>query len=226
MSRIDRKRAAALGMLVATGAFLVVVAWLHVVRPDVDPFRRGVSRYAAGSYGYAVSVAFAMLAAALLIAAAHLDSGGEADASSSHRRALWLGAAGLLVVVWFPLRSALPASGEYWAHQLGGATFFAASTVGVQAVSSTLRRKASPEWLEMVARWSEGIAIVALLLFFASVLLNVPVLKAVLGILQRSCFIALCTSLIALGLGLLTERRPTNVGLQPAALDTIVNRRG
>ena len=194
-------------MLVATFAFLVVVAWLHAVRPDVDPFRRGVSRYAAGPYGYAVSAAFATLAVALLIVASRLGSASKAPTMGAYRRALWVGAGGLLVVVAFPLRSTSPGSGEYFAHQLGGAVFFVAATVGVQAIPGTLRRTAAPEWLTILARSSAGASAVLLPLFFASVLMNVPLLNSALGILQRSCFVALCASLITLGIGLLSEQR-------------------
>jgi hypothetical protein len=67
--------------------------------------------------------------------------------------------------------------------------------------------------------------VVLLLVFFASVLPNVSALNSVLGILQRSCFIALCTSLITLGVGLLNER-PANIGLQPTAAGGIMGRRG
>ena len=44
MIRKTSRFLAALGILVATTAFLAIVTWLHAVRPDVDPLRRGVSR--------------------------------------------------------------------------------------------------------------------------------------------------------------------------------------
>jgi hypothetical protein len=204
---------------------MVVVAWLHASRPDVDPFRRGVSRYAAGSYGYAVSAAFALLAVSLLIAASQLRGAANAVSMVLYRRSLTVGAAGLLVVVLFPLRSASPEAGEYVAHQLGGAIFFIGATIGVQAIPDALRRLAVPGWLTTLARSFARVSVVLLLVFFASVLSNVPALNSVRGILQRSCFIALCTSLIALGIALLNER-PANIGLQPTAAGEIMGRRG
>src|SRR3954454_11505524 len=130
MIRIERRLFPALGILVATGAFMVIVAWLHTSRPDVDPFRRGVSRYATGSYGYAVSAAFALLAVSLLMAASQLRDA----ANAPYRWSLGVGAAGLLIVVLFPLRSTPPGAAEYVAHQLGGAIFFIGATIGVQAI--------------------------------------------------------------------------------------------
>ena len=39
----------------------MTMIWLHIVRPDVDPFTRGMSRFAAGTYGLVASVCFAAL---------------------------------------------------------------------------------------------------------------------------------------------------------------------
>jgi Protein of unknown function (DUF998) len=186
----------------------VVVAWLHAVRTDIDPFRRGVSRYAAGPYGFAVSVAFATLALALLIAASQLGSAAEDPGMGRYRRSLWVGAVGLLAVVVFPLRSSSPGTSEYWVHQLGGGIFFLAATVGIQAITTRLQRTEAPEWLTILARASGRASAMLLPLFFSSVAMNIAALNSVLGILQRACFVTLCTSLITLGIGLLKERRP------------------
>ena len=213
MIRVNRRGSAALAILVGTAAFVVIVGWLHTVDQDVDSIRRGVSRYASGSHGFAVSVAFALLAVSLLMAASQLR-GTDALPMALYRRSLGVGTAGLVVVVLFPLRSKSPGAAEYIAHQLGGAVFFVGATIGVQAVPVALRRLAEPAWLTALARWSARMSVLTLLLFFGSVLSG-PGLHSVLGILQRCCFIALCTSLITLGSGLLTS--PANLALEPSA---------
>lgn len=212
-----RTSLAAVGILVATSAFLVIVIWLHAVRPDVDRLHRGVSRYAAGDHGYAVSVAFSMLALALVLAASQLGNQTEAQNHGLNRGSFWVAASGLLLVVLFPLRSPSPGRVEYIAHQLGGAVFFLAATIGVQAISPTLRRTAAPTWLESVARVSGAVAVIALLLFFADVVVRASPLHSVTGALQRACFVALSTSLATLGLGVLSGRRPPDQALQPTS---------
>lgn len=89
MIRKTSRFLAALGILVATTAFLAIVTWLHAVRPDVDPLRRGVSRYAAGEHGYAVSAAFLMLALALVLSASQLGYPADGQRTSVGSNGTW-----------------------------------------------------------------------------------------------------------------------------------------
>ncbi len=188
---------AAAGILVSTTTFVVIVCWLHVVRPDLDPVRSGVSRYAAGDHGYAVTASFVMLSLAILIAASRF--------TGPYRHALWASSAGLLLVVLLPVRSSGLGRVEYTLHQVGGAVFFAAATIGVQAIPRKLRARQAPAPLQLTAHVSAVAAAIALALFFASVAVRGSSLDAALGVFQRVCFAAICVALVALGFDMLRE---------------------
>jgi len=198
------RSAAAAGVLVATGGFLAIVVWLHFVRSDLDPVARGVSRYAAGPYGLAITLAFGSLSLAVVTAAALLKS-------ATSRRGLVVAAVGLLLVVAFPLRSASPTHGEYFLHQFGGAVFFVAATIGVFGIAGKLRTVPAPAWLQRTARVSSAAAGAGLIVFFTSVAARHSLLGPWLGLFQRICFAAICTALLTLALGLIRES-PTDSG--------------
>ncbi len=199
MSQKWNRRFAAIGIMVPTIMFVAIVCWLHVVRPDLDPSRTGISRYAAGDYGHAVTAGFALLSLAILVAAAQF--------AGAFSRALAIAAAGLLLVVFFPLRSSSPGRLEYMLHQLGGAVFFAAGAFGVQAISRKLSASSAPAALRATARVSTVIAAIAVVAFVASVVGRGSWLNASLGMFQRISFAAICIALATLGLDLLREPR-------------------
>ena len=196
----------AAALLGATGAFIGMVMWLHLVRPDVSPMARGISRYAAGPYGSAVSVAFAALAFAVGLAAWQLDHSREAGVFRRHAQSLWVAVAGLLVVIVCPLRSPTPGAVEYWLHQGGGAVFFAAAAAGVQAIPRWLGRANAPDALAVVARACGLATVVTVVVFFGSVMATGTSLDAIRGALQRGCFATLSGCLAVLGIGLLVDK--------------------
>jgi hypothetical protein len=204
----------AAALLGATGAFIGIVVWLHLVRPDVSPMARGISRYAVGPYGSAISVAFVVLAFAVGIAAWLLGRPGEAGAFRRHAQWLWVAVAGLLVVIVWPLRSPRAGTVEYWLHQGGGAVFFAAAAAGVQAIPQWLRRANGPDALAVVARACSLATVVSVVVFFCSVMATGTSLDEIRGMLQRGCFAALSGCLAVLGLGLFVDR-PANTTLEP-----------
>ncbi len=55
-------RIAAWMALAASGVFLVLLAALHVLKPDLDPSWRFISEYELGDYGWVMRVAFFALA--------------------------------------------------------------------------------------------------------------------------------------------------------------------
>lgn len=57
-----RSRAAARLSLFAAALFLVLLAVLHIIKPELDPSWRMVSEYAIGDYGWLMSLAFLSLA--------------------------------------------------------------------------------------------------------------------------------------------------------------------
>src|SRR5712671_1500513 len=97
------------------GAFVVTVVMLHVLRTDVDPLARGVSRYAVGEYGYAANAAFLLLAGALAVTGLGFR-GTVPPVGAAGICLLWLAATGMALVAIFPLRSADSAATENLPH--------------------------------------------------------------------------------------------------------------
>jgi Protein of unknown function (DUF998) len=152
-------------------AFVVIVAVLHVLRPDVSPFERGISRYASGPTLLLMTLAFLALAAALSIAA-----------WASRSWLLGIAAIAQAGVAAFPDANVPPARSI--PHTVLGFVFFVTVAAGLY----TSHRSSS------VFAW---LPVVALLLFFASIA-GVPMLARVPGLMQRVCFVAIVASLIGL----------------------------
>ncbi len=195
-----RRTAAAFGVLGATAGFVAIVAWLHVVRPDIDPIAHGVSRYAAGDHGYAVTGAFALLSGATFVAAYLVGSSKPGTRTDFPRRTLEIAAAGMFLVVLFPMRSPAPARFEYLMHQSGGAVFFLAAAIGVQALGGRLRAASASARLQVTARVAGVVAVASLVAFLGSIASVLP-LHPVLGLLQRTCLAAICVALVTFALG-------------------------
>lgn len=172
--------------------FLGIVAWLHVVRSDVDPLRRGISRYASGPYGSAISIAFGALALALA-------STGVASASGAP---MFIAAAALAVVIACPLRSAAPSSLEYYAHQVAGVVFFVSATYGMVSASAVLKTMEIPAYLYLATRALSITAAVTLGPFLVSVVWRKSPLSPFSGILQRCCFGGISGALLCLSYAL------------------------
>jgi hypothetical membrane protein len=165
--------------------FALTVVTLHVVRTDVDPLARGVSRYAVGSYGYVVNGAFLILALALV------------ETGRSFRRdapnvgtigvwLLWASAAGMALVALFPLTSADSTGAENLPHQIGGMIFFLAAAAGTVAMSRATGRLT-------VLAWSITAAVTV---YFLSIGVRPLGLTGIRGLLQRACFAAIVAWLI------------------------------
>ena len=151
---------------------VVIVAALHVIRPDVSPIARGISRYASGSTMPLMTAAFLAFAAAIAIAA-------------WTTRSWLLGVAAIAQagVAAFPDAGVPPDRSVV--HTVLGFAFFVSVVAGLYTT-----HRSSP-----VAAW---LPIVALLLFFASVA-GVPLLERVPGVMQRVCFAAIAASLFVIG---------------------------
>ena len=164
--------------------FALVIVVFHVLRPDVDPLARGVSRYAVGRYGQvfnavSLALAFAFVVTGFAFRQAAPDSG------TLGVYLLWLGAAGMVFVAVFPLRAEDSMAVENLPHQAGGMIFFLAAAVAPVLLSRAVGRHAVLAW---------GI-VVATAVFFVSV--GVPALTGIRGLLQRVCFVTIVAWLIA-----------------------------
>ena len=165
--------------------FALLVLTLHVVRTDVDPLTRGVSRYAVGPHGYVVNGAFLLLALALV------------ETGIGFRRVapnvgtigvwlLWASAGGMALVALFPLRSADSPGAENLPHQLGGMIFF----LGTAAATVVLSRATGR--LTVVA-WSIAAVVTV---YFLSIGVRPLGLAGIRGLLQRACFAAIVAWLV------------------------------
>jgi 4-hydroxybenzoate polyprenyltransferase len=151
--------------------FAVIVIALHILRLDVSPIERGISRYASGATLTLMTIAFLALAGAVGIAAAMTRSWLLAIAAVA-----LAGVAALPDPNLPPVRS-LP-------HTVCGFVFFVSATAGLCTI-----HRSSP-----LLAW---VPVVALLLFFASVA-GVPGLARVPGLLQRVCFATIVASLVTI----------------------------
>jgi hypothetical protein len=150
---------------------VMIVAALHVMRPDVSPVARGISRYASAPTLPLMTAAFLALAAAIGIAAWTTGSW-----------LLGIAAIAQAGVAAFPDANLPPA--RSLPHTVFGFVFFVTVAAGLY---TSHRSSSVLAWLPMVA----------LLLFFASVA-GVPLLARVPGVLQRVCFAAIVASLVGL----------------------------
>jgi hypothetical protein len=167
-------------MVIACGAaFVLVVAWLHGRRRDLDPRTTGISHYASGATMTAATAAFLLLALALASAAAvvRFTAAGPSGLTPGVVF-LYLAAAGMLVVAVTPVPADPEAHQAGLVHNAGGALFFVSSAAGSVAVSGgSVSAPGVVAWLVAV-----------LVALFLSSLGGVAPLTPVRGWLQRACF--------------------------------------
>ena len=166
---------------------------------------RGISGCAVGPYGSAISLAFVVLAVAIALAAWQLGSPTNTPRFPRHARSLWVAAAGLAVLIVWPLRSPSAGVVEYWLHQVAGSAFFVAAVHGVQVIPRRLGRANGRDALVLVARGCSRVS------GHPGHILRQRsgrgyALETIRGAFQRGCFAALSGSLAALGFGLLLDR--------------------
>ena len=159
-------------------AFALVIVVFHVLRPDVDPLARGVSRYAVGRYGEVFNAVSLVLAFAFVVTGFGFRQAAP-DSGTLGVYLLWLGAAGMVFVAVFPLRAVDPMASENLPHQIGGMVFFVAAAAAPVLLSRAVGRHAALAW---------G-AVAATAVFFLSV--GIPALAGIRGLLQRVCFAAI-----------------------------------
>jgi hypothetical protein len=180
---------------VSSTAFGAIVTAFHFVRTDLDPFRRGVSRYQWGEHGLVMSLAFIGLAVAFGCVGRILRR--VRFVESRHVAALLnASAAGSVIVAFVPLPDT-PRFLENAAHQLGGTIMFTAS---IAAMCMTPRR--------MVGPFASGVARIAALAGLAFVLtaaFGVPLT----GLLQRVTLYGTCMWLVARSWRMATATIPT-----------------
>lgn len=158
-------------------AFIVIVAAFHVLRPDVNPVTRGISRYQWGPHGTAMSVGFGLLGLALLGAARVIQGWQLQDRFPSNL--LQVSALGSLLVAAFPLPESPPPV-RAAAHQLGGFVLFGAAALAATRITPADDGRA-------VVRLLGRLTTASVVLFFLVILVKVPVV----GLLQRLVLVAM-----------------------------------
>ena len=166
-------------MLAILGSFgfAGIVAWLHVIRRDIDPGTQGVSHYAVGSSALAMTVAFTALA--LSLAATAFSLAGARELADQHLGLLllWLASFGIGVVAAVPVPGAVAAAWRGPVHTSAALLFFVAVASGAVLVSGTIGSKAA-----LLAR----LLAITVLLFLLS-MAKTPGLFRFRGWLQRCC---------------------------------------
>lgn len=153
------------------GVYVVAMAALHILRRDLSPLQRGMSRYAGGDTLVLATIAFGALAVGLLALAAHLWYRFRGVSY-----ALLTATGGILLVVLTPIGSPSPSTASLMVHTLGGAIFYLATAWAMQRQTSDGSHRAL-----------NGTYLMALTLFFLAGA-GTPVLRDVTGLLQRVVF--------------------------------------
>jgi hypothetical membrane protein len=123
--------------MVGTAYFVVVIAVMHFLSPDINPVQRPTSEYAAGPFGYLMTSAFVSLSLGswALVVGLHRDL----PPAGAHRVGLvFLGVwgLGLLVAAGFPIDlEGSPPTLAGTIHSINGPLTFLSLVVGTNLVS-------------------------------------------------------------------------------------------
>jgi hypothetical protein len=157
--------------LVGCGVFVAIMASLHIIRQDLSPVARGMSRYAGSDTLGLATVAFLGWAGALIALAVIFR---QAHPATCH--GLLVAACGVLAVVITPIGNPQTPVSVTTFHTLGGAVFYVGA---VWAMRSCASDRADRQL---------GRATTVLLALFVLGGLGVPGLARIVGLLQRVVF--------------------------------------
>ena len=123
--------------LVAIAYFAVMIAALHVLRPDRNPIQQPTSEYAVGPYGWLMTSAFFSMSVASFALVLGLSQGVSPPARSRLGLGLLgLWAAGVLVAMTFPIDpDGAPRTLAGTIHRINGPLAFLSLTAGILLVS-------------------------------------------------------------------------------------------
>ena len=155
----------------STATFVVLLAGLHLIKPELDPSWRFISEYAIGDYGWIMVSAFLSLALSYITLFIALRSQIRTIAGWLGLALLLVSAAGLAIAAIFttdPItagREAMTTEGKL--HSLGGTLGFAMPFAAV-LISWGLAR--NPAWSSVRRSlfWSAALALVGFLVSFLS----------------------------------------------------------
>ena len=151
--------------------FTLVMAALHVLRPDLPPLDRGLSRYAGGGTLVPATVAFLALAGAWVVLAK------QVRATPHSRMPLIVAAVGLVVVAATPIGGPSPPAIVLSVHTIGGLLFYLGTARAMLAIPAT-----------GTAKRLFGFVYVTALSLFVLGAAGVPPVSDAVGLLQRLVF--------------------------------------
>ena len=142
----DRAVQGALGWAVigSLAYFVVIIAVLHGLRPDVDAMARVTSEYAVGPYGVLMTSAYFILGLALaslgVALARALPASPRLSAGVSF---LFLGALALGVAAFYPVDvgAARPVTPTGWVHRIAAVVVFGSLSVAPLVLAGPFRRE-------------------------------------------------------------------------------------
>jgi hypothetical protein len=161
----------------AAGTFVLLLAVLHMLRPDLDPTWRFISEYAVGDHGWVMVLAFLSLALSFIALFFALRSEIKSTSGRIGLTALLISATGLMMAAIFPTDpvsttpDAMTTSGKL--HSLGGALGIA---MPFAAALITWNLARNPGWAHARRSviWTAALALVATLALIVAVAVMVP----------------------------------------------------
>ncbi len=164
-------RTAALLLFAGAATFVVLLAALHLIKPELDPSWRFISEYAIGDHGWIMVLAFLSLAVSYVSLFVAIRSQLRTIGGSIGLALLLVSALGLTIAAIFTTdpvtASEDAATTEGTVHNLGGtlgiAMPFAAGLVGWRLARNLAWSSARRSLL-----WATGLALVAFLVSFVS----------------------------------------------------------
>ena len=140
------RRALAWAVLGSVGYFVVIIALLHGLRPDVDAIARVTSEYAVGPYSVLMTSAYFVLALALAslglaLARAHPGS----TRLTAGIGLLFLAATAVVAAGFFPVDvgAPRPITPTGWVHRIAAIIAFASMAAGPLVLAGAFRRGAA-----------------------------------------------------------------------------------
>jgi hypothetical protein len=163
--------------IAATTTFFVLLAILHVIKPEIDPSWRFISEYAIGEYGWMMMLAFFSLAVSCVSLFMAIKSQVRTIAGKIGLALLLITAAGMGIAGIFPAdtittgREAMTSNGQL--HELGAMLDlmpFAAPLISW----SLVRHNQAWRTARRALAWTAGLPLIGLIVFMASVTFMLP----------------------------------------------------
>ena len=123
--------------------FVLAIAYLHVLRPDVNPVARVTSEYAVGPYGVLMTSAYFIFGCALVALGIGIARSFDTRAWTTVGTALlYLAAAATAIAGLFPIDAGAlrPITSEGRVHRLAGIVAFTSMTLGPLLLAPRFRR--------------------------------------------------------------------------------------